>query len=242
MAGMTRRSHLPPAPAIATAAQRCASTIRQQVATALLMGLAQRGWSLRQAARAARLSPTKPSSLLAAEHGPDLPILAQLLRPLGYAVSVWYRPWNAPDPPVLIRPTRAAARRVRSLNAATLTMLTHLLPTLGHLVQDPDAAAIRAAYARHGSIAATAAALQVSSVWLRAAMRRLDIPVRSYLRGTPATRRARNRQIIHDVTNGQTCEQIGQHYGITRSRVQQILQNQGIDIRALRRRQRGRDR
>lgn len=66
--------------------------------------------------------------------------------------------------------------------------------------------------------------------------RRLAIPVRSYLRGTPATRRTRKRHIVEDVTSGQTCDQIGQRYGITRSRVQQILHAQGIDVWALRRR------
>ncbi len=243
MSAPTRRGHLPPEPVVATAVLHCVPTMRDHVAAALLIGLAERGWSLRQAARAAHLSPTKPTSLLTAEHGPDISTLAQFMRPMGYAVTVRYRPWDAPDPPVLIQPTQAAAQLVRSRHASTLAPLTRLLPALGNLIQVPDDDAIRATFARLGTVRATAAALQVAKSWLRPVMKRLDIPVRSYPQGTPATRRIRNSQIVEDATSGQTYRQIGLRYGITGSRVQQILRKQGIDLRklALRRQQVQRD-
>ncbi len=165
--------------------------------------------------------------------GPTLQRIGSYAAALHLRVQVCYTQLHEPVPPQQIIATPADIDALRIQARTSLAVLERMDPTIAAHATPPSDASVRRAYTHGASQAAVAQQLRVSVPWLQEQLRRLGMVRPVTPRLPELVRRERAGAIVRAVQAGTTYAAVGQRFGVSRQRVQQIVRAHGHAVRRI---------
>jgi len=216
------------------AVEQTISRYRAALSQALLHGLATKQWSLRHLAEQCPGSIGTFFSSLAKENGPSLKIFSHMMRALDLQAQICFRPMDEPRPETCITATREELDVLREHVGSSLRVLTERVSDLQVRPAWPSDRTIRQMANRQLPVPQQAQQLHVSRSWLQQQRRRLGLVGQARTRLTPEQAVARDARLMAALHAGGALAAVGDTFGLTRARVQQIAAAHGYSKQQMR--------